>query len=92
MLFPLGCVPLALISHDGTGCNSRVEANKGLELTCAFCMWTFAGVCSGQANLVWLAALSAFRNLGICACMEPFVGFLGGSDVKSLPTMQETQI
>ena len=92
MLVPLGCVPLALFSHDGVGCNPRVEGNKGLELTCAFCMWSFAGVCSGQANPVWLAVLSAFQNLGICACMEPFVVFPGVSDVKNLPVMQETQV
>ena len=55
-------------------------------------MWSFAGVCSGQANPVWLAVLSAFQNLGICACMEPFVVFPGVSDVKNLPVMQETQV
>ena len=55
-------------------------------------MWTFADVCSGQAYLVWFAVLSAFQNLGICACIEPFVGFPGVSDVKNLPAMQEIQV
>ena len=92
MLVPLGCLPLAVFSHEGIGCNPRVEGKKGLKLTCTFCMWTFADVCSGQAYLVWFAVLSAFQNLGICACIEPFVGFPGVSDVKNLPAMQEIQV